>query len=121
MSSNEKNIDQLLKESVQFEIENPIDFSHVYLIQITNSKKLVITEQKEDKKVISLTLQDPVQKVSYTEDFEVFEVENSYVIEDKNSYIKKLIANYLILEDIEFSYKKFTIEQYRSIMYNKED
>ena len=50
MSSNEKNIDQLLKESVQFEIENPIDFSHVYLIQITNSKKLVITEQKEDKK-----------------------------------------------------------------------
>ena len=33
MSSNEKDINQLLKESVQFEIENPIDFSHVYLIQ----------------------------------------------------------------------------------------
>lgn len=121
MSSNEKDINQLLKESVQFEIDNPIDFNYVYLIQIGNSKKLLISEQKENKKIISLTLQDPVQKVSYTEDFEVFEFENSYLIEDKNSYIKKLIANYLILEDIEFSYKKFTIEQYRSIMYNKED
>lgn len=104
-----------IEKAIEQQSEFVLDFNHIYLIELPNLKGLNIGE-KDSQLYVHFKLKDNIQKVTYKEEFKIYCHDITF-IEDKNSYTKKLITDYLITEDIEFKYTRYDITEYNKIIY----